>query len=59
MDFRIDVITDKVWSLILKAANADKADDALKFSQAAQNAANAMGCVDLIRRNMKDDKDSK
>lgn len=32
----------QVESLIKKAADTDKADDALKFSQAAANAANAM-----------------
>lgn len=31
-----------VEAMIKKAAEADKADDALKFSQAACNAANAM-----------------
>ena len=31
-----------VEAMIEKAAKADKADDALKFSQAACNAANAM-----------------
>ncbi len=31
-----------VEALIKKAGEADKADDALKFSQAATNAANAM-----------------
>lgn len=31
-----------VESMIEKAAKADKSDDALKFSQAACNAANAM-----------------
>lgn len=31
-----------VESLIKKAAEAEKSDDALKFSQAAANAANAM-----------------
>ena len=32
----------EVKALITKAAKTDKADDALKFSQAACNAANAM-----------------
>jgi tartrate dehydratase beta subunit/fumarate hydratase class I family protein len=32
----------EVKAMITKAAKADKADDALKFSQAACNAANAM-----------------
>lgn len=34
--------TNEVEALIDKAAKADKSDDALKFSQAACNAANAM-----------------
>lgn len=34
--------TDKVEELIDKAAKADKSEDALRFSQAACNAANAM-----------------
>lgn len=33
---------DHVEALIAKAAEAAKADDAMKFSQAAYNAANAM-----------------
>lgn len=33
---------EKVTTLIDKAAAAEKADDALKFSQAALNAANAL-----------------
>lgn len=33
---------NEVKKLIEKAADADKADDAMKFSQAATNAANAM-----------------
>ena len=35
-------MTTQVENLILNAAKADKSDDALKFSQAACNAANAM-----------------
>jgi hypothetical protein len=34
--------TSHVETLILRAASAEKSDDALKFSQAACNAANAM-----------------
>jgi hypothetical protein len=34
-------VRDQVMSLINKAENAEKSDDALKFSQAACNAANA------------------
>ncbi len=33
---------ENVTALIDKAAKADKADDAMKFSQAALNAANAL-----------------
>lgn len=33
---------EKVTGLIDKAASAEKSDDALKFSQAAVNAANAL-----------------
>lgn len=38
-------VTKEVESLVKKAAEAEKADDALKFSQAACNAANAMACL--------------
>lgn len=41
----------EVEALITKAAKADKADDALKFSQAACNAANAM-CALLSAKNL-------
>ncbi len=37
--------TKEVEALIDKAAKADKSDDALRFSQAACNAANAMCAV--------------
>jgi hypothetical protein len=36
------IIDEKVIMLIVKAAMAQKSDDALKFSQAACNAANAI-----------------
>lgn len=36
---------DNVTKLIEKAADADKADDAMKFAQAALNAANAICSV--------------
>lgn len=48
-DKTIDV-SKEVESLIKKADEATKADDALKFSQAACNAANAMACLDTIVR---------
>lgn len=34
-------VTEQIKSLVDKAAKAEKSDDALKFSQAACNAANA------------------
>jgi hypothetical protein len=46
---KIDVSTE-VKSLVKKAEKAEKSDDALKFSQAACNAANAMACVNSIQR---------
>lgn len=41
----MDDKSKEVAELIDKAAKADKSDDALKFSQAACNAANAMCAV--------------
>lgn len=38
-------VTEEIRSLVVKAEKAEKSDDALKFSQAACNAANAMNCV--------------
>lgn len=38
----MDDLVEAVEKMILKAARAEKSDDALKFSQAACNAANAM-----------------
>lgn len=35
-------MSEEVKTLITKARNAEKSDDALKFSQAACNAANAL-----------------
>jgi len=40
----MDVVKE-IESLVKKAEQAEKSDDALKFSQAACNAANAMACV--------------
>jgi len=40
----IDVSTE-VEQLVKKAAAAEKSEDAMRFSQAACNAANAMACV--------------
>lgn len=42
-------VSKEVESLVKKAEAAEKADDALKFSQAASNAANAMACLQSIR----------
>ena len=39
-----------VEEMITKAAKADKSDDALKFSQAACNAANAMCALGAAKR---------
>jgi len=39
---------DQVKSMIDKAAKAQTADDALKFSQAACNAANALRCLQEV-----------
>ena len=39
---KYDDVTSAVEALVAKAAAAERADDALKFSQAACNAANAM-----------------
>ena len=41
-------VSKEVESLVKKAELAEKADDALKFSQAACNAANAMACLRSI-----------
>lgn len=42
-----------VEELITKAAKAEKSDDALKFSQAACNAANAMCALGSAENEMK------
>jgi hypothetical protein len=44
MSDQVDV-SKEVKSLVEKAEKAQTADDALKFSQAACNAANAMGAL--------------
>ncbi len=38
-------LVKNVEDLIIKAAKAEKSDDALKFSQAACNTANALMCI--------------
>lgn len=42
-------VSKEVESLVKKAAGAEKSDDALKFSQAACNAANAMACLATLK----------
>lgn len=42
-----------VNEMIAKAAKAEKSDDALKFSQAACNAANAMCALGIAKRDGK------
>ncbi len=48
-DNKIDV-SKEVESLVKKAEAAEDSNDALKFSQAACNAANAMACLRSIRK---------
>ena len=43
-------VSAEVEQLVKKAADAEKSDDALKFSQAASNAANAMACLSNIHK---------
>ena len=38
-------MTDSVHTLIKKASGAEKSEDAMRFSQAACNAANALACL--------------
>lgn len=42
-----------VEGMIAKAAQAEKSEDAMKFSQAACNAANALATLDHIKRTAK------
>lgn len=42
-------LTNEVVSLVKRAENTDNSGDALKFSQAAVNAANAMACLQTTR----------
>lgn len=48
MDTKLDVGIE-VESLVKRAAHSDKSDDALKFSQAACNSANAMAALTSAR----------
>lgn len=41
----------RIESLIEKSAKAEKSEDAMRFSQAACNAANALAVVDDKKRN--------
>ena len=41
----MDELIERVKVLVKKAAESDKSDDAMKFSQAACNAANAMAVL--------------
>lgn len=43
-------IAKNVEELIAKAAKAEKSEDAMRFSQAATNAANAMMCLESVKR---------
>lgn len=43
----------EIESLIDKAAKAEKADDAMKFSQAACNAANALCSLKVVEEDSK------
>ncbi len=50
MDAKNINVSKEVESLVKKAEAAEKSDDALKFSQAACNAANAMMCLSNIKK---------
>lgn len=43
-------MTNYVEAMITKAVQAEKADEAMKFAQAAYNAANALAVMDSIQR---------
>lgn len=45
---KTEALIKQIEALVLKAAEAEKSDDALKFSQAACNAANAMCAVQSV-----------
>lgn len=47
-------VSKEVESLVKKAEQAKTADDALKFSQAACNSANAMGALAAAKRQIKE-----
>jgi hypothetical protein len=54
-DNTIDV-SKEVESLVKKAEQAEKSEDAMRFSQAACNAANAMACVRQTQEQFKETK---
>lgn len=41
---------NEIYSLIEKAAKAEKSEDAMRFSQAAGNAANALCALNVAKR---------
>ena len=43
-------IAKNVEELITKAAKAEKSEDAMRFSQAATNSANALMCLESLKR---------
>lgn len=43
-------VSKEVESLVKKAEQSEKSDDAMRFSQAACNAANAMACLDNVQK---------
>ena len=46
-------MTQHIEALVRKAADAEKSEDAMRFSQAACNAANTMACLDNVKRAQK------
>jgi len=43
-------VEKEILAMVKKAEAADKSEDALRFSQAACNAANAMSCVENTKK---------
>lgn len=41
---------EQIYQLITKASEASRSEDAMRFSQAAVNAANALAQIDVNRR---------
>lgn len=52
-DSKIIDVSKEIESLVQKAEKAEKSDDALKFSQAACNSANAMACLFSVHEEMR------